>query len=67
MRQKDIVLGSHNRAAAKPNLNTDPQVRNWPDANLSLKEQILERTQPTNGVLGRYRPGDQLLNFLRAL
>ena len=37
------------------------------DANLALKEQILERTQPTNGVLGRYRPGDQLLNFLRAL
>jgi integrase/recombinase XerD len=37
------------------------------DANLALKEQILERTQPTNGVPGRFRPGDRLLNFLRAL
>jgi integrase/recombinase XerD len=37
------------------------------DANLALKEQILERTQPTNGTPGRFRPGDRLLNFLRAL
>jgi integrase/recombinase XerD len=37
------------------------------DANLVLKEQILERTQPTKGVSCRFRPSDRLLNFLRAL
>jgi len=37
------------------------------DANLVIKEQILERTQPTKGVPCRFRPGDRLLNFLRAL
>ena len=37
------------------------------DANLVLKEQLLERTQPTKGVAGRFRPGDKLLNFLRGL
>lgn len=37
------------------------------DANLALKEQILERTQPTKGVPSRFRPGDRLLRFLQAL
>ena len=37
------------------------------DANLVLKEQLLERTQPTKGVTGRFHPGDKLLNFLRGL
>jgi integrase/recombinase XerD len=37
------------------------------DANLVIKEQILERTQPTKGVPCRFRPRDRLLNFLRAL
>lgn len=37
------------------------------DANLALKEQILERTRPANGAPRRFRPGDRLLNFLRTL
>ena len=37
------------------------------DANLALKEEILAKTQPINGKAGRYRPADQLLQFLRNL
>jgi integrase/recombinase XerD len=37
------------------------------DAHLALKEQILQRTQPINGLPGRFRLGDRLLDFLRAL
>jgi hypothetical protein len=43
------------------------RLRFYLDANLIIKEQILERTQPTKGVPCRFRPGDRLLNFLRAL
>lgn len=37
------------------------------DANLALKEEILAKTRPTMTPPGRYRPGDRLLNFLKAL
>jgi integrase/recombinase XerD len=37
------------------------------DANLALKEEILAKTQPINGKPGRYRPTDDLLQFLRNL
>jgi integrase/recombinase XerD len=37
------------------------------DANLVLKEQIVERTRPAKGAPRRFRPGDRLLNFLRTL
>ena len=38
------------------------------DANLSLKEQALAKTSPPNRKpAGRYRPDDQLLQFLKAL
>lgn len=37
------------------------------DANLALKEQILEKTTPPNGRPGRYRPDDKLLAFLKGL
>ncbi len=37
------------------------------DANLALKEEILAKTKPINGKPGRYRPTDDLLEFLRKL
>lgn len=35
------------------------------EANLSMKEKILERTTPPNGKPGKYRPDDKLLTFYR--
>jgi site-specific recombinase XerD len=37
------------------------------DANLAMKEQALAKTAPPEGKLGRYRPDDQLLAFLKGL
>lgn len=37
------------------------------EANLEMKEQALAKTAPPNGTPGRYKPGDQLLNFLNSL
>ena len=37
------------------------------DANLAIKEEILAKTQPLKSKRGRYRPSDQLLNFLKSL
>jgi len=37
------------------------------DANLALKEEILAKTTSPHGRPGRYRPGDQLLAFLKSL
>jgi len=37
------------------------------DADLALKEQVLDKTIPPNGKPGRYRPDDRLLAFLRDL
>jgi site-specific recombinase XerD len=37
------------------------------DANLAIKEEILAKTTPINATAGRYRPGDNLLAFLKAL
>lgn len=37
------------------------------DANLTLKQEILDRTTPPNGRPGRYRPDDRLLEFLKGL
>ena len=37
------------------------------DANLALKEKILEKTTPPEGKPGRYRPDDKLLAFLKNL
>jgi len=37
------------------------------DANLTLKEKALAKIDPLHGKLKRYRPDDNLLNFLRAL
>jgi site-specific recombinase XerD len=37
------------------------------DADLALKEQVLDKTIPPNGKPGRYRPDDCLLAFLRDL
>ncbi len=36
-------------------------------ADLTMKEQILQRTQPTNAKLRRFQPTDRLLRFLRDL
>lgn len=36
-------------------------------ANLALKEEILAKMKPINGKSGRYRPTDDLLQFLRDL
>ena len=37
------------------------------EATLAMKEQALAKTSPLHGRPGRYRPGDQLLNFLNSL
>jgi site-specific recombinase XerD len=37
------------------------------DADLELKQKILDKTTPPTGKLGRYRPGDKLLAFLKGL
>lgn len=37
------------------------------DADLALKEQVLDKTTPPNGKPGRYRPDDRLLEFLKGL
>jgi integrase/recombinase XerD len=37
------------------------------DANLALKEEALKKTSPLNVSVGRFKPDDQLLSFLRNL
>lgn len=37
------------------------------DANLALKAEILAKTAPPGGIVGRYRPDDKLLAFLQNL
>jgi len=37
------------------------------DADLEMKQRILDKTTPPNGKPGRYRPGDKLLAFLKSL
>ncbi len=37
------------------------------DADLALKEKALARTSPLRTRHGRYRPGDQLMAFLKSL
>ncbi|KPU94328.1 integrase [Variovorax paradoxus] len=37
------------------------------EANLALKEEVLAKTTPPAGRLGRYKPDDQLLAFLKGL
>jgi site-specific recombinase XerD len=37
------------------------------DANLALKEDALKKTRPVNASIGRFKPDDQLLSFLRNL
>ena len=37
------------------------------DADLALKEQVLAKIKPINAKSGRYRPGDDLLAFLKGL
>jgi site-specific recombinase XerD len=37
------------------------------DATIAMKEKALAKTSPRHGKPGRYKPGDQLLNFLNNL
>ena len=37
------------------------------EATLAMKEEALAKTTPPEGKLGRYEPGDELLNFLNRL
>lgn len=37
------------------------------DADLELKQRVLDKTTPPEGRPGRYRPGDKLLAFLKSL
>jgi integrase/recombinase XerD len=37
------------------------------EADLSMKERALDRLQPTGATTGRYRPPDQLMQFLQSL
>jgi site-specific recombinase XerD len=36
-------------------------------ANLAIKEDALKKTSPLNAPVGRFKPDDQLLSFLRNL
>ncbi len=37
------------------------------DASLAMKEQALAKATPIHGRPGRYRPSDQLMDFLNSL
>jgi hypothetical protein len=37
------------------------------DADLELKQRVLDAVVPPNGKPARYRPGDKLLAFLNSL
>jgi site-specific recombinase XerD len=37
------------------------------DANLEIKQAALDKVEPQAGRVGRFRPEDQLLAFLKAL
>ena len=37
------------------------------DADLELKQRVLDTVVPPNGKPGRYRPDDKLLSFLNSL
>lgn len=37
------------------------------DANLALKQEVLDKTTPPNGRVGQYRPDDRLMAFLKGL
>ena len=37
------------------------------DADLEMKQRVLDKTTPPNGKPGRYRPDDKLLAFLKSL
>jgi site-specific recombinase XerD len=37
------------------------------DADLEIKQRLLDQTMPPRGKPGRYRPDDRLLAFLRSL
>ena len=37
------------------------------DANLAMKQAVLDKTTPPEGKPGRYRPDDRLLAFLKGL
>ena len=37
------------------------------DANLAIKQAVLDKTTPPEGMPGRYRPDDRLLAFLKGL
>jgi len=37
------------------------------DANLTIKEEALSKVAPINTKAGRYRPGDDLMAFLKGL
>jgi len=37
------------------------------DANLAIKEEVLKKTRPVGAKVGRYKPGDELLAFLKSL
>jgi hypothetical protein len=35
------------------------------DANQAIKQAVLDKTTPPEGMFGRYRPDDRLLAFLK--
>ncbi len=37
------------------------------DADLALKDKALAKTRPINGKVGRYKPSDRVLSFLKSL
>jgi site-specific recombinase XerD len=37
------------------------------DANLAMKQKVIDKTAPKRGYRGRYKPTDKLLAFLKGL
>ena len=52
---------------AQKELGKSPSKLVMTDLNLALKEDALKKTSPLNARVGRFKPDDQLLSFLRDL
>jgi integrase len=68
LRPQDLHLGTgtHVRAEAQASESIET-TQVYLDADLELKQQVLDAVTPLNGKPGRYRPDDKLLALLKGL
>ena len=59
-----MALARHPSALEHPSIET---TKVYLDADLELKQRVLDAVAPLNGRPGRYRPDDKLLAFLKGL